>query len=51
VIFYTKAARTQARSIGRQLSISDVRPIDPETQALAGEGADVVVVVGLDKAP
>lgn len=51
VIFHTTPARTQARAIGRQLSISDVQPIDPETQALAGESADVVVVVGLDKAP
>jgi hypothetical protein len=28
-----------------------VRPIDAETQALAGGNADVVVIVGLDQAP
>ena len=51
VIFYAAPARAQARAIGRQLSISSVQAIDRETQALAGESADVVVVVGLDKAP
>jgi hypothetical protein len=50
-IFYRRAARTQARNIGRELNISDLRPIDSETQALAGERADVAVVVGSDKAP
>ena len=32
-------------------TISDLRVMDDETQALAGEGADVAVVVGSDKAP
>jgi hypothetical protein len=50
-VFYRRAARTQARNIGRELSISDLRPMDTETQALAGERADVAVVVGSDKAP
>jgi LytR cell envelope-related transcriptional attenuator len=50
-VFYRRAARTQARNIGRQLSISDLRPMDTETQALAGDRADVAVVVGSDKAP
>jgi hypothetical protein len=50
-VFYRRAARTQARNVGRELSISDLRPMDAETQALAGERADVAVVVGSDKAP
>jgi LytR cell envelope-related transcriptional attenuator len=50
-IFYRAAARRHARDIGRELKISDLRPMDAETQALAGEGADVAVVVGSDKAP
>jgi hypothetical protein len=50
-VFYRRPARTQARNIGRELSISDLRPMDTETQALAGERADVAVVVGSDKAP
>ena len=41
----------QARNIARELNISDLRAMDTETQALAGERADVAVVVGSDKAP
>ena len=50
-IFYKRSARRQARDIGRELDISDLRAMDAETQALAGEGATVAVVVGSDKAP
>ncbi|MEA2319538.1 MAG: LytR cell envelope-related transcriptional attenuator, partial [Solirubrobacteraceae bacterium] len=50
-VFYRRSARTQARDIARELNISDLRPMDTETQALAGERADVAVVVGSDKAP
>ncbi len=50
-VFYQRAARTQARNIARELNISDLRAMDTETQALAGERADVAVVVGSDKAP
>jgi len=51
VVFYQRAARRQAREIGRELNISELRTMDAETQALAGENADVAVVVGGDKAP
>ena len=44
-------ARRQAREIGRELNISELRVMDAETQALAGQNADVAVVVGSDKAP
>jgi hypothetical protein len=50
-VFYARDARRQAREIGRRLSISELRVMDAETQALAGEGADIAVVVGSDKAP
>ena len=50
-IFYAKDARRQARDIGRELNISELRAMDAETQALAGENADIAIVVGSDKAP
>ncbi len=50
-VFYAKDARRQAREIGRELNISELRVMDAETQALAGENADIAVVVGSDKAP
>jgi hypothetical protein len=50
-IFYRREARRQARDIGRELDISELRVMDAETQALAGERAAVAVVVGSDKAP
>ena len=50
-IFYRREARRQARDISRELHISDLRPMDAETQALAGDRAQVAVVVGSDKAP
>jgi hypothetical protein len=50
-IFYRRQARQQARDISRELHISDLRPMDADTQALAGDGAAVAVVVGSDKAP
>jgi len=50
-VFYRREARRTARDIGRELNISDLRPMDAETQALAGERASIAVVVGSDKAP
>ena len=51
IVFYARDARRQGREIGRELNISELRVMDAETQALAGENADVAVVVGSDKAP
>lgn len=51
LVLYTREARAEGREAGKLLRISDVRPIDAETQALAGGNADVVVIVGLDQAP
>jgi hypothetical protein len=50
-VFYAREARRQAREIARELNVSELRVMDAETQALAGENADVAVVVGSDKAP
>jgi hypothetical protein len=50
-VFFRRNARRQARDIGRELNISDLRAMDAETQALAGQGAAVAVVVGSDKSP
>jgi 2-polyprenyl-6-methoxyphenol hydroxylase-like FAD-dependent oxidoreductase len=49
-VFYADGFRSQARSVARLLSISDVEPIDADTQSLAPE-ADVVVLAGADQAP
>jgi hypothetical protein len=51
IVFYARQARRQAREIGRELNISELRQMDAETQALAGKNAEVAVVVGSDKAP
>ena len=51
LVYYTPEARASAREVARLLNISETRPIDAETQALAGGNADVVVVAGLDQAP
>ena len=50
-VFYKRVPRAQARNIARELNISALRAMDTETQAQAGERADVAVVVGSDKAP
>jgi hypothetical protein len=50
-VFFRREARRQAREVGRELEISELRAMDAETQALAGENADIAVVVGSDKAP
>jgi hypothetical protein len=51
IVFYRREARRHARDIARELRIADLQVMDDETQALAGERADVAVVVGSDKAP
>ena len=47
-VLFAGGNRPAAREVGRELEISQVEPIDPETQALAGD-ADVVVLVGADR--
>jgi LytR cell envelope-related transcriptional attenuator len=49
-VLYADGSRAQARAVARLLSISDIKPIDSDTQALAPD-ADVVVLAGADQAP
>jgi LytR cell envelope-related transcriptional attenuator len=51
VLYGTKpGARQQARSVARRLDIANVERQDEDTRTLAN-GADVVVILGQDKAP
>jgi hypothetical protein len=49
-VLYGDGARAMAREVARRLDIASVQPLDPDTRAL-GENADVVVILGQDKAP
>ena len=48
VVLYAEGADRPARVVARNLGISAIEPIDPDSQALAGN-ASVVVVVGSDQ--
>jgi len=51
VLYGTReGARTQARTVAQQLNIDTVQRLDADTRDLS-EGADVVVILGQDKAP
>jgi hypothetical protein len=52
LVFYSDGGRRLAIEVAKILGLSadDVEAIDPDTQALAGQGAKVVVVVGNDQA-
>ena len=51
VLYGTRAgARTQARTVARALDIATVQRMDADTRDLS-EGADVVVILGQEKAP
>jgi hypothetical protein len=50
IVYYAEGERPAARAIARMLSVSNVEPIDAETQSLAPD-ADVVVLAGADQAP
>jgi hypothetical protein len=45
-----RGARTQARTVARQLDITTVKRMDSDTRDLSGN-ADVAVILGQDKAP
>jgi hypothetical protein len=49
VVEYSNGNRRAARFVAKKLGISQVEPIDPETQRIAGD-ATVTVIVGADKA-
>jgi hypothetical protein len=48
VVMFAEGAERPARVVARGLGISTVEPVDPDSQALAGN-ASVVVVVGMDQ--
>ena len=48
VVLFAEGADREARLVARRLSIARVEPIDPDSQALAGN-ASVVVIVGTDQ--
>ena len=51
VLYGTRSgARTQARTIARRLNVGTIQRLDAATRDLS-ENADVVVIVGQDKAP
>ena len=51
VLYGTRAgARQQARTVAERLNITNVERLDADTRDLS-EGADVVVILGQDKAP
>ena len=48
VVLFAEGADREARLVGRRLGIARVEPVDPDSQALAGN-ASVVVIVGADQ--
>jgi hypothetical protein len=48
VVLFAEGAEREARLVARKLQISQIEPVDPDSQALAGN-ASVVVVVGADR--
>ena len=52
LVFYGDGAREHAQAIARMIDLppGDVEEMTSDIQALAGENADVVVVVGNDQA-
>jgi len=51
VVYYAEGKRAQARDVSKLLDGADVSPMDPDSQALAGANAKLLVIVGSDKAP
>jgi len=51
LVFYVDGVKSRATEVGKLLRIpaSEIRPMDPGAQALAGPDAQVVVVVGSDQ--
>jgi hypothetical protein len=49
VVEYARGDKDQARLVANKLGISQIEPVDPQTQGIAGD-ATVTVIVGADKA-
>jgi hypothetical protein len=50
VVQYARGHEAEARAVSRRLGIDQREPINPSSQALAGD-ATVIVIAGADKAP
>jgi LytR cell envelope-related transcriptional attenuator len=49
VVYYTSGQKKAAQEVAKVVKAGSVQPIDPDTQAVAGGDAKVVVLVGADK--
>lgn len=50
-VYYARGLQRQARDAARVLGISETKAMDADNQALAGENAELLVIVGADKTP
>ena len=50
VVQYAPGHQAEAKAVSRRLSIAQREPVNPSSQALAGD-ATVIVIAGADKAP
>jgi hypothetical protein len=48
VVLFAEGSEREARAVAKRLSITEIEPVDPDSQALAGN-ASVVVIVGADR--
>ena len=49
VVYYTSGQKKAAQEVASIIKAGPVQPIDPDTRAIAGNDAKVVVLVGADK--
>jgi hypothetical protein len=50
IVYYASGQKKAAQEVASIIKVGDVQPIDPDTRAIAGNDAKVVVLVGADKA-
>ena len=49
IVYYGSGQKKAAQEVASIIKVGDVQPIDPDTRAIAGNDAKVVVLVGADK--
>jgi hypothetical protein len=49
IVYYTAGQKKAAQEVASIVKVGEVQPIDPDTRAIAGNEAKVVVLVGADK--
>jgi LytR cell envelope-related transcriptional attenuator len=49
IVYYASGQKKAAQEVASIIKVGDVQPIDPDTRAIAGNDAKVVVLVGADK--